>query len=104
MPLTHFHNEHHRFFCRQFLCENASSSAFLVDKSVLHVGCNGRHGQHVDYNLTKNFQGYDQHPGIYHSAVNSKAHLSNLLLTMAQKMDVPTEKFADSNDTASEVL
>lgn len=42
MPLTHFYNEHHRFFCRQFLCENASSFAFLVDKSVLHVECNGR--------------------------------------------------------------
>ena len=79
---------------------NASLPIVLAGGTALGL----KHGQHVDYNLTKNFQGYDQHPGIYHSAVNSKAHLSNLLLTMAQKMDVPTEKFADSNDTASEVL
>ena len=45
-----------------------------------------------------------KHYAICHSPVNSKAHLSNLLLTMAQKMDVPTERFADSNGTISEVL
>ena len=49
-------------------------------------------------------RGYDKHKGIYHNAVKSRAHLSNLLLTMAQKMDVPVEKFADSNGTASEVV
>ena len=79
---------------------NASLPIVLAGGAALGF----KHGQHVDYNLTRNFQGYDKHPGIYHSAVNSRAHLSNLLLTMAQKMDVPTEKFADSNGTASEVL
>jgi len=63
-----------------------------------------KHGQHVDYNLVKDFQGYDQHPGTYHNPVNRKAHLSNLLLTMAQKMDVPTETFGDSNGEASELV
>jgi len=63
-----------------------------------------KHGQHLDFNLTKDFKGYDKHPGIYFNAVNSKAHLSNLLLTMAQKMDVPVEKFADSNGVVSEVI
>jgi hypothetical protein len=63
-----------------------------------------KHGAHVDYNLTKTFLGYDKHTGIYHKPVNDKAHLSNLLLTMAQKMDVKTEKFADSLGTVSEIL
>lgn len=63
-----------------------------------------RHGRHVDFNLVKEFKGYGQHPGMYHSPVNGKAHLSNLLLTMAQKMGVKAEKFADSNGTVSEVL
>lgn len=62
-----------------------------------------KHGQHVDYNLTRDFRGYDQHPAIYFSAVNHRAHMSNLLLTMAQKMDVPIDQFADSNGTASEL-
>ncbi len=31
------------------------------------------------------------------------AHFSNLLLTMAQKMDVATENFAESLTTVSEV-
>jgi hypothetical protein len=63
-----------------------------------------KHGRHIDFNLTKDFLGYDKHPAIYHQAVNEKACLSNLLLTMAQKMDVQTEKFADSLGTVSEVL
>ncbi|MFM2096025.1 MAG: hypothetical protein RIS70_3149 [Planctomycetota bacterium] len=79
---------------------NASLPIILAGGTALGL----KHGQHVDYNLTKDFKGYDQHPGIYHSAVNSKAHLSNLLLAMAQKMDVPVDKFADSNGTISEVL
>jgi hypothetical protein len=79
---------------------NASLPTILAGGTKLGF----QHGQHIDFNLTRDFKGYDKHPGIYHGAVNSKAHLSNLLLTMAQKMDVPTEKFADSNGTVSEVL
>lgn len=78
---------------------NASLPLVLAGGTKLGI----KHGQHVDYNLTKDFEGYDKHPGVYFNAVNSKAHLSNLLLTMAQKMDVPVEKFADSNGTVSEV-
>ena len=79
---------------------NASLPLVLAGGTSLGI----KHGSHVDYNLTKDFKGYDKHKGIYHNAVNSRAHLSNLLLTMAQKMDVPVEKFADSNGTASEVV
>ena len=63
-----------------------------------------KHGQHVDFNLTKEFKGYGQHVGIYHNPVNAKARLSNLLLTMAQKMDVKTERFGDSTGVLSEAL
>jgi len=70
-----------------------------------------KHGQHVDFNAQVRSEGYTydldtptQHYSICFNPVNSKAHLSNLLLTMAQKMDVKTEKFADSNGTLSEVL
>ena len=70
-----------------------------------------KHGRHIDYNALSKPEGYTydldtpgKHYAICHSPVNSKAHLSNLLLTMAQKMDVPTETFADSNGTISEVL
>jgi len=62
-----------------------------------------KHGTHVDYNLVKEFKGYDKHPGIFHNPVNPKARMSNLLLTMAQKMDVPTEKFGDSTGEMSEI-
>ena len=64
-----------------------------------------RHGAHVDYNSqVKEFKGYEQGVGVYHSPVNTRAHFSNLLLTIAQKMDVETETFADSNGVISEVL
>jgi hypothetical protein len=70
-----------------------------------------KHGRHLDFNSLASSQGYayqkDQ-PGalvrICHKPVNTKAHMSNLLLTMAQKMDVPIEKFGDSNAEASELL
>ena len=52
----------------------------------------------------KDFKGYGQGIGVYHSPVNSSAHFSNLLLTIAQKMGVENETFADSNGVISEVL
>ncbi len=70
-----------------------------------------KHGRHIDFNAPSKPDGYTydldnpgKHYAICHNPVNSKAHLSNLLLTMAQKMDVPTERFADSNGTASDVV
>ena len=64
-----------------------------------------KHGKHVDYNQqVKEFKGYGQGVGIYHSPVNTKAHFSNLLLTIAQKMGVETKSFADSNGAISEIL
>jgi len=62
-----------------------------------------KHGQHVDFNLTKNFQGYDKQSNLYGSPVNENARLCNLLLTMAQKMDVQTESFGDSLGTIAEI-
>jgi hypothetical protein len=70
-----------------------------------------KHGRHVDYNSAGRKGGYKyeldapgRHYAICHRPVNARAHLSNLLLTVAQKMDVRAETFADSNGTVSEVL
>jgi hypothetical protein len=79
---------------------NASLPIILAGGSKLGL----KHGKHVDFNLTKEFQGYDTQKGIYHNPINEKARLSNVLLPMAQKMDVPAEKFADSLGVLSEVL
>jgi hypothetical protein len=79
---------------------NASLPIILAGGSKLGL----KHGKHVDFNLTKEFQGYETHKGIYHNPINEKARLSNVLLTMAQKMDVPGERFADSLGLLSEVL
>jgi hypothetical protein len=40
---------------------------------------------------------------VCYSPANSDAHLSSLLLTMIQKMDVKTEQFADSLGPVSEL-
>jgi hypothetical protein len=69
------------------------------------AGLGLQHGSHVDYNQqVKDFKGYGEGIGVYHSPVNSSAHFSNLLLTIAQKMGVENETFADSNGVISEVL
>jgi hypothetical protein len=67
-----------------------------------------KHGQHIDYNLPVVKQ-YDLSNAVGHYAVcsrpvDSNARLTNLLLTMMQKMDVHVEQFADSLGPVSEVV
>ena len=67
-----------------------------------------RHGQHLDYNLpavkSYNLANAVEHYGICHKPVEPKARLTNLLLTMMQKMDVNAEQFVDSLGPVSEVI
>jgi len=80
---------------------NASLPLVLAGGSKLGL----KHGSHVDFNVSvKDFQGYEKHAAIYHKPVNDQARLSNLLLTMAQRMDVPVENFGDSLSELSEVV
>jgi hypothetical protein len=60
-----------------------------------------KHGSHVDFNQG-HFAGYQlDKPGEHYSLcsrpANPDAHMSNLLLLMAQRMGVETDKFGDSN-------
>ncbi len=67
-----------------------------------------KHGQHIDYNLpavkSYNLANAVEHYGICHKPVEPKARLTNLLLTMMQKMDVNAEQFVDSLGPVSEVI
>ena len=66
-----------------------------------------KHGSHLDFNkAAKDFAGYSLGPdGALTSAhyqlcsrpANTDAHMSNLLLLMAQRMGVETDQFGDSN-------
>ena len=66
-----------------------------------------KHGSHLDFNRkAPGFQGYalgadgaltTAHYQLCSRPVNSDAHLSNLLLLMAQRMGVETDTFGDSN-------
>ena len=65
------------------------------------TGLGIRHGRHLDFNQG-HFDGYDlkdagKHYRLCGRPANSEAHMSNLLLTMAQKMGVESDKFGDSN-------
>jgi hypothetical protein len=60
-----------------------------------------QHGRHLDFN-EGHFQGYQldkpgEHYALCSRPANSAAHMSNLLLTMAQKMGVEVDRFGDSN-------
>lgn len=60
-----------------------------------------KHGSHLDFNQG-HFKGYQlDKPGEHYSLcsrpANDDAHMSNLLLLMAQRMGVETDKFGDSN-------
>ncbi len=66
-----------------------------------------KHGSHLDFNKTATtFQGYalgtdgaltSEHYQLCSRPANSDAHMSNLLLLMAQRMGVETGQFGDSN-------
>jgi hypothetical protein len=60
-----------------------------------------RHGSHRDFNQG-HFAGYrldrpGEHYGLCSRPANPDAHMSNLLLLMAQRMGVETDRFGDSN-------
>ncbi|TWU06204.1 DUF1552 domain-containing protein [Stieleria varia] len=62
-----------------------------------------KHGRHLDFNQG-HFDGYQldkpgEHYGLCSRPANTDAHMSNLLLLMAQKMGVETDTFGDSNST-----
>lgn len=83
---------------------NANLPMVLAGGSSLGL----KHGQHVDFNLPE-LGKYDladakSHYHVCSRPVDSNAHLSNLLLTMLQKMDVPVDSFADSNGVISEIV
>ena len=64
------------------------------------AGCGFKHGSHLDLNQG-HFDGYKiDDPGHHYrlcgSPANSDGRMSNLLLTMAQKMGVETDRFGDS--------
>jgi hypothetical protein len=67
-----------------------------------------KHGKHVDFNLPKigqyNVADPINHYRICSRPVDSDARLSNLLLTMGQRVDVKTERFQDSLRPISEIL
>jgi len=78
---------------------------------ILFAGGRGlglKHGQHIDYNrpfLKSDYTlGYDEWREISGKPKDEKARLSNLMLTMLQKMDVHTEKFVDSLGPVSEII
>jgi len=77
---------------------------------VLFAGGRGlgfKHGQHIDYNLPKIGEyklDYQEWQTITSHPQDDKARLSNLLLTMLQKMQVNTEKFVDSLGPVSEII
>lgn len=67
-----------------------------------------QHGSHLDYNLPKigSYELADpaRHYSICLQPADSEARLSNLLLTLLQRMDVETESFADSLGPISELV
>ena len=76
---------------------NANLPLVLAGGSAMGV----KHGSHVDFNQG-HFDGYQldkpgEHYRICSRPLNPDAHMSNLLLMMAQRMGVETDKFGDSN-------
>ena len=82
---------------------NANLPLVLAGGSELGL----KHGSHLDFNQdAKGFEGYalggdgaltTAHYQICGRPVNTEAHMSNLLLLMAQRMGVETDQFGDSN-------
>ena len=82
---------------------NANLPLVLAGGSDLGI----KHGSHLDFNKSaKDFKGYalgadgaltTAHYQLCSRPANTDAHMSNLLLLMAQRMGVETDRFGDSN-------
>jgi len=76
---------------------------------ILLAGGSGlglKHGQHIDYNFPKGNEyklDYDEWRSLCGKPKDPKARLSNVMLTMLQKMEVNAEKFVDSLGPVSEL-
>ena len=80
---------------------NANLPLVLAGGSALGL----KHGSHVDYNAAAGFTDYDAKLiEICHRPVDGRARMSNLLMTMAQRMGVEIESFGDSTGVVSEVV
>ena len=71
------------------------------------AGLGLKHGRHIDYNLPKIGQ-YDlanagKHYSVCSRPLDGNARMSNLFVTMLQKMDVKAERFLDSTAAISEL-
>jgi hypothetical protein len=82
---------------------NSNLPILLAGGSALGL----KHGQHIDYNRPNNSKyklDYSEWLDLSGRPKDSGAHLSNLMLTMLQKMNVPTEKFVDSIAPVSQIV
>ncbi len=80
---------------------NANLPLVLAGGSALGL----KHGSHVDYNAAAGFTDYDAKLiEICHRPVDGRARMSNLLVTMAQRMGVEIESFGDATGVVSEVV
>ncbi|HEY3900365.1 MAG TPA: DUF1552 domain-containing protein [Chthoniobacter sp.] len=83
---------------------NANLPLLLAGGRALGV----KHGEHVDFNLPKiehyNMADAGAHYRICSRPVDGDARLSNLLLTMLQRVDVEAKTFQDSVRTVSEIV
>jgi len=76
---------------------NANLPLVLAGGSAMGL----KHGSHVDFNQG-HFDGYQldkpgEHYRICSRPLNADAHMSNLLLMMAQRMGCEIDQFGDSN-------
>ena len=83
---------------------NANLPLVLAGGSKLGL----KHGTHMDFNQQVDFEGYQldqpgKHYAICTRPVNEKVRMSDLLLTMAQRMGVKVDKFGDSNGTLADL-
>jgi len=83
---------------------NANLPTILAGGKALGL----KHGQHIDYNLPSigqyNLTDAPAHYSLCHKPADGNARLTNLLLTMMQKMEVNAEQFVDSLGPVSAVL
>ena len=66
-----------------------------------------RHGRHIDYNHPEGYAyrlSYEEWVGLCGRPRDGDARLSNVLLTMLQRMGVAAERFVDSTGPVSEVV
>ncbi|MFK7790890.1 MAG: DUF1552 domain-containing protein, partial [Phycisphaeraceae bacterium] len=100
-------NENHAYFLKR-LASTQEGEGTMLDNTLVLYGSAHPHASHSGLNYPLQLAGGKnlgfKHGSMHEYVGDNKVPLANLFVTMLQAMDIPAEKFADSNGNLNQLM